>query len=58
MTRARAIPLIAAQFDARRARAADPRTMYGEAKPEKHGAPVGLAAPQGGIPKPRGRAPP
>ena len=34
------------------------RTMYGLAKPEKHnGAPVGLALPRGGFPKPRGRTP-
>jgi hypothetical protein len=52
--------LIAAQFDNRTPGACRDRyrTMYGEAKPEKHnGAPVGLAAPQGAIPKPRGRAP-
>ena len=52
--------LIAAQFNNRTPGACRDRyrTMYGEAKPEKHnGAPVGLAAPQSAIPKPRGRAP-
>jgi len=52
--------LIAAQFDNRTPGACRDRyrTMYGEARPKKHnGAPVGLAAPQGAIPKPRGRAP-